>query len=466
MPNNKITFAHSLLVFLGLFALIAFGMFKLDQLLHVALFLAVIWVAVNAWLVGFKYETIRAMMSGAITRALPAFYIFLLIGLMIATLMKSGTVATLLFYGLDWLTPQVFLPVGFVLCALMSLLTGTSWGTVATLGVVFMGVGMALEVPLYWVAGMVISGATFGDKMSPISDTTNLAALSSETDLYAHIRSMMMTTIPTFILVVIIFAVVGFGFGQSEGNFEQVQNIRVALSDHFNLNPLITLWPVVVMGVLSYKKMAPEISMTACVLVAVLVAWGFQDQSIQQLAHAMWSNSKTDTGIGSIDDLLGRGGLFSMAWTLILAFLAIALGGILQGSGFILALLGGVIQRVKSNGGLVATTIGTGLFMVATLSEAYIAIILNSELYKKTFMDRGIDTAVLSRSVEEGTTLMAAIIPWGVTGSFYAATLGISVIEYAPYALLNLLNPIVSIVFAFLGIAIIKAKKFESASHL
>jgi len=450
---------HALIVFIGLFGLIALGMFVLDKLLHIVLFLAVIWVAANAWLLGFNYLTIREMMNAAITRALPAFYIFLLIGLVIAALMKSGTVATLVYYGLDWLSPQAFLPVGLVLCALMSLLTGTSWGTVGTLGVVFMGIGMALELPLYWVAGMVVSGATFGDKMSPISDTTNLAAMSSETDLYTHIKSMMMTTVPTFVLVFFIFLAVGLNIETTGVNISQVESIQQALVNNFNLNPLITLWPVVIMAVLSYQRVAPEISMSACVLVAALIAWLFQEQSIQHITQALWSNSNASTGIENLDKLLGRGGLNSMAWTLLLAFIAVALGGVLQGAGFVLALLGGLIKKVKSIGGLVATTIATGLLSVAVLSEAYIAIILNSELYKKTFVDRGIDASVLSRSVEEGTTLMAPLIPWGVTGAFYVSTLGISVVEYAPYALLNVLNPLVAIVFAYLGVAVFKCAK-------
>ncbi|MGJ8663547.1 MAG: Na+/H+ antiporter NhaC family protein [Marinicella sp.] len=464
MSLKKVNFAHALLVFIGLFGLITAGMFMLDQLLHVVLFVALVWVAINAWIIGYQYQTIREMMSAAITKALPATYIFLLIGLVIAALMKSGTVATLIYFGLDWLSPQMFLPLGFVLCAMMSLLTGTSWGTVGTLGVVFMGMGTAMEMPLYWVAGMVISGATFGDKMSPISDTTNLAAMSAETDLYAHIRSMMRTTMPTFALVVVIFAVVGMSIETGEHVSTQISEIQLALAGQFNLNPLITVWPVVILFILSYRKFAAEISMTACIFSASLIAMLFQDISVQAMAHALWSNSKPDTGIANLDDLLGRGGLFSMAWTLMLAFIAIALGGILQGAGFVMALLGKMIARIKTTGSLVASTIGTGFLTVAALGEGYIAIILNSQLYQKTYKKLGIDASVLSRSVEEGVTILAGLIPWTTSGAFYAATLGISVLEYAPYALLNILNPIVAILFAYMGIGIIyqnKTKQME-----
>lgn len=458
MNQQKVRFEHALLVFSGVIGFIAVGMFLLNKQLHIALFLALIWVVINAHLVGFKYLTIREMMNAAISRALPAFYIFMLIGLVIAALMKSGTVATLIYYGLDWLSPQCFLPIGFVLCALMSLLTGTSWGTVGTLGVVFIGMAEALGIPLYWAAGMVVSGATFGDKMSPISDTTNLAAMSCDTDLYAHIRSMMMTTVPTFLLVFVIFLVFGFNLNVSDESLNQAQNIQLALADMFVTNPLITLWPVLVMAVLSYRKFPAEVSMTACVITACFVALVFQGQSFQEVANALWSNSKADTGISNLDNLLGRGGLYAMAWTLLLAFIAVALGGVLQGSGFILALLGGLIKRIKSTGSLIASTIVTGLLSVVAMSEAYIAIILNSELYKKYYHERNIDAAVLSRSVEEGTTLMSPLIPWSTAGAFYAATLGVSVFEYAPYALLNLINPMIAILFAYLGFALIRKK--------
>ncbi len=459
MSLKPVHFSHALLVFLGLFSLIAAGMFFLNQLLHVALFAGLIWVAVHARILGFKYITMREMMNVAIARALPAIYIFLLIGLLIAALMKSGTVATLIYYGLDWLSPTLFLPIGFILCALMSMVTGTSWGTVGTLGVVFMGMAEGLGLPLYWIAGMVISGATFGDKMSPISDTTNLAAMSTETDLYDHIKSMLMTTGPAFILVLVIFALVGWRLPVHEDSLQQVEIIRSALAGEFNLNPWITLWPLLVMVVLSYRRFEAEISMTSAVVVAVIIAALFQHQNLPDIAQALWANTVTVTGIEYLDKLLGRGGLYNMAWTLLLAIIAIALGGILHGAGFIDALFGGFVKRIHRTGSLVAATIGTGLVMVAALGEAYIAIILNSQLYKEVYKNKGLNSSLLSRSVEEGVTLMTGLIPWTTAGAFYAATLGLSVVDYAPYALLNWLNPLLAILLAYLGFAVFKHKK-------
>jgi len=464
MQRNQVSFGHAIVVFAGVFLIIATGMFYLNNLLQVALFTALLWVGLNARIIGFKYISQREFMNSAISRALPAIYIFLLIGLLIAALMKSGTVAMLVYYGLDWLSPAFMLPVGFVLCALMSVVTGTSWGTVGTLGVVLMGMAETVGLPLYWVAGAVVSGATFGDKMSPVSDTTNLAAMSTDTDLYDHIKSMSMTTGPTFVLVLIIFFVVGWQLPVHDSSLQQVANLQQALAQQFDLNPWVTMGPIVVLILFSFRRFEAELTMVAAIITGTLIALFWQQQTVIQMAQALWSNQPADTGLEALNQLLGRGGLYSMAWTLLLALLAIAMGGILQSAGFINALFSDLIDKVKTTGGLVSGTLFSGLILVASLGEAYIAIILNSQLFKKAYQKRSLSSAVLSRTVEEGVTLMAGLIPWTTAGAFYAATLGISVLDYAPYALLNLINPLTAIVFAFLGWSIWQVKSSDSAT--
>ena len=460
MPKKTPHLIHALLVFLTLVLMISFGFFKMGISLHIVLYLVLIWVAINAWLLGNTFSDIRRMMSKSISRSLSAIYVFLLIGMVIASFMKSGTVVALIYYGLDWITAQWFLPVGLILCAFMSLATGTSWGTVGTLGVVFIGIGTVLNIPLPLVAGMIISGATFGDKLSPISDTTNLAAMSTDTDLYEHIRSMLYTTIPTFILVFIVFAYLGYGVDQT-ASFKEIENIRGVLAAHFNLNPFITFIPIIVLFVLSMKRFAPEVTMTASIVVASLIAIFYQDNSITNVANALWENSKGETGTEMIDDLLGRGGLYSMAWTLLLSIMAIAMGGILHSAGFLTVLLEGIISRIKRAGSLVAATITTAVIGNLSMGETYIVIILNSQLYKKAYQDKGVKSSVLSRSVEEGSTLTTALIPWSTTSIFYLTTLGVQTLDYAPYALLNYFNPIIGIIFAYLGIALFKTDKTE-----
>jgi len=449
---------HALICFSVVVGMISSGLFFFNISLHSIIFLAMVWVAVNARLLGHDYAAIQSMMSEAITRALPAIYIFLLIGMVIASFMQSGTIATLIYYGLSWIDPSLFLFTGLLLCCLMSLATGTSWGTVGTLAVVFMGIGAALGMPLALVAGMVVSGATFGDKMSPVSDTTNLAAMSAESDLYEHIKTMLYTTVPTLLLTLLVMLWMGYRqTGQALPEVE-IREIQAALSSSYGLNPLLTLLPLLVMIILSVRRVSPQVSMTMSVLVALLVAVFYQGVSIAEVMNALWSNSEGTTGVSDIDQLLGRGGISSMSWTLLLSIMALALGGILFKTSILEVLLAGLINRVKRTASLIALTIASGFVGNIAMGEAYISIILNCQLFSDAYKKRGLASSVLSRSVEEGSTVTTSLIPWTTAGAFYAVTLGVPVLDYIPYAFFNWLNPLVSIGMAALGVGLVKAR--------
>ncbi|WP_189433401.1 Na+/H+ antiporter NhaC [Alishewanella longhuensis] len=457
------SFLQSLICFSVVVVLIAGGLFGLGISLHTLMFLCLLWVGLNAFSLGYGYAQIRELMTRALTRAMPAIYIFILIGMVIASFMHSGTIATLIYYGLSWLNPSIFLAVGLLLCALMSVATGTSWGTVGTLGVVLMGVGATMNIPLPLIAGMVVCGATFGDKMSPISDTTNLAAMSAGTDLYRHIYSMLFTTLPTFILTFLIFLGIGFSYGEQHINLADVSAIQAALAGHFSLAPVITLLPLLVLAVMSIKKVPAEVTMSCSIVLAVLIAIFYQDSSTISVLNALWQNSPQNTGIASLDALLGRGGISSMSWTLLLALMAIALGGILHGAGFLTALLAGIIKRVQRTASLVATTIVSGFLGNVAMGEAYISIILNCQLFKPKYQQQQLDPAVLSRSVEEGSTMTTGLIPWTTAGAFYTATLGVEVLDFAPYAFFNYLNAVIAVAMAALGIGLLKPKRLAGA---
>jgi len=446
-------------------AIIAIGLFGFDIDLHSLMFLCLVWASLNARRLGHSSASIRQLMSSAISRALPAIYIFILIGMVIASFMHSGTIATLMYFGLDWLAPGSFLAVGMLLCALMSMATGTAWGTAGTLGVVFIGIGGAMGIPLPIVAGMVICGATFGDKMSPISDTTNLAAMSAGTDLYRHIYSMLFTTAPSFLLALIIFSIIGLGYGDSDFGGEEIGSIRQALSDTYRLSPLITLIPMMLLAILSIRRVPAEITMSLSVLAAVVIAVAYQGESPVTVLNALWANTPGSTGIDNLNDLLGRGGISSMSWTLMLALMALALGGILHGAGFLTALLAGIISRVRNVAALIATTICSGFVGNLAMGEAYISIILTCQLFRSKYEEQGLDKALLSRSVEEGSTLTTGLIPWTTAGAFYAATLGVPVLDYVPYAFFNYLNAVVSIAMAALGIGLLR-RQTESSRQL
>jgi NhaC family Na+:H+ antiporter len=456
---------HAAVCFLGVVLLLALGLFRWSIELHSLMFLCLLWTGCNARLLGFDYGQIREQIGAAITRALPAIYIFILIGMIIASFMHSGTIAVLMYYGLDWLSPGLFLAMGMVLCAIMSLATGTSWGTVGTLGVVFIGIGETMGIPLPIVAGMIVCGATFGDKLSPISDTTNLAAMSAETTLNRHIFSMLYTTVPSFVLALLIFAVIGLGFTDQNLALGDIAAIRDALAERYRLSPVICLLPLVVLIVLSARRVAAEITMAASIVSAVLVAMFYQGTDVVEVLNALWANTPGTTGIDSLDNLLGRGGITSMSWTLILALLALALGGILHGAGFLHALLAGLVARIRHLPALIATTIGTGLLGNMAMGEAYVSIILNCQLFRPRYGELHADPALLSRSVEEGATLTTGLIPWTTAGTFYAATLGVPVLDYVAFAFFNYLNAVVSIAMATLGLGLLGYRHSRSHTH-
>lgn len=456
-PVKRPSGAHGALCFGGNLVIIALGLFVLGVSLHILLFVCLIWTGLHARALGHDFVAIRGMMSDGISRALPAIYIFLLIGLVIAAFMQSGTVAALIYFGLDLLSPAWFLAAGLVLCSMMSVATGTSWGTAGTLGVVLIGIGGTMGIPLPLVAGMIVCGATFGDKLSPVSDTTNLAAMSAGTSLFRHIGSMLYTTVPAFLVSLLIFIVLGLGYADNALPTAAIVEIQLALSSAYGLNLLITLLPLLVMLTLSLRRFPAEVAMTASVVVAVLIAIVYQGQSAVTVLNNLWSNQAGTTGIASLDQLLGRGGMLSMSWTLLLSLMALALGGMLFAAGFLQALLQGIIARLKRTAGLIASTIGAGILGNMGMGEAHITIILNSQLFRPAFASKGIDNAVLSRSVEEGATMSTGLIPWTTAGAFYAATLGVPVLDYLPYAFLNYLNPLISIAMATLGLGLLRS---------
>lgn len=457
-------FWQAAVCFTGILLLIALGLFVFEISLHTLIFLALVWAGVHTRILGYSFIAIRGMMNEGIVRALPAIYIFMLIGMVIASFMQSGTIASLLYFGLDWLDPALFLAAGFVLCSLMSVATGTSWGTAGTIGVVLIGIGDAMGIPLPLTAGMIVSGATFGDKLSPISDTTNLAAMSADTNLYRHIGSMLYTTMPTFVIVLSIFTVWGLQYGDHHLPQAHLAEIRSALADSFRMNGMVTLLPLLVMLGMSIKRYSAEVSMTCSTLLALLIAVVYQDRNGIDVINALWLNTPGDTGIASIDELLGRGGLYSMAWTLLLSIMALGLGGILHHAGFLQVLLIRLIAPIRRASTLIAATIASGLAGNLVMGEAYISIILSCQLFKKVYQEKNLDLAVLSRSVEEGSTLTTGLIPWTTAGVFYTATLGVPTLDYASYALLNLLNPLISIGMAVLGVGLLRSRHYQKTT--
>ena len=446
---------HCVLSFGGVVAIVIVGLLGFGISLHSLLIVALIWIAGNAAAIGHDYASIKTAMTSGIAKGLGAIYIFVLIGVLVASLLEGGTIGSLIYYGIDLLHPAVFLPAGLLLCTFMSLATGTSWGTIATAGVVLIGLGGALGIPLPIVAGMVISGASFGDKMSPVSDTTVLAAMTAETDIHAHIRSMFYTSGPTYIICLAAFSLLGLRFAGQTLSPEQLLELQAGLSGQFAIGPLALL-PLLVLLTLSLKRVPAEPSMLASIATAVILAVTVQERPVVDVLNSLQGGYAANTGHEQLDSLLSRGGIQSMMWTLSLALIALALGGLLDRAGFVRVLMNGILARLRRAASLMTATIGAGLVANMSMGEAYLSIIFGGQLFKSSYKEQKLENHLMSRCLEEGATLTTPLIPWTTSGAFCMGVLGLSPLVYAPWALFNYINPILSILLAYMGFGIFR----------
>ena len=457
------SFLHSLACFGGVILIVISGLLWLGISLHSLLVIALVWVAGHSSWLGFSYQKIKSSMISGIEKGLGAIFIFFLIGILVAALIESGTIGALIYYGLDLLHPSFFLPAGLVLCSLMSLATGTAWGTIATIGVVLMGLGQALGIPLPLVAGMVVSGASFGDKMSPVSDTTNLAAMSADTDLYSHIKSMMYTTVPTYMICLVIFTLLGFYFTAQTMSEQELLTLSGLLEIEFAISPL-TLLPLVVLLALSVNRTPAEASMLASVATALVLAIWTQDRNITEVLNSLHTGYVSDTGLEQLDTLLSRGGITSMMWTMSLALIALSLGGILDRAGFVRVLLSGILERIERAASLMTATICAGIVANMSMGEGYLSIIFGGQIFKESYEESRLEKHMLSRCLEEGATLSTSLIPWTTSGAFITGVLGMSPLEFAPWAFFNYINPLLSIGLAYMGFGIFRQAHSSSTN--
>jgi NhaC family Na+:H+ antiporter len=405
--------------------------------------------------------------------------------MLIGTWIQSGVVPTMIYYGLGIISPSFFLAATLIICSIVSLATGSSWGTSGTVGIALMGIGAGLGIPPAMCAGFVISGAYFGDKMSPLSDTTNLAPAMAGTDLFQHIRAMCWTTMPTYAIVLVLAGIFGMKYSGGVLDTDKIEAIQTIMQSEFSISPLGLLPPIIVISLAASKKPAiPSIFagiIASCVLSAFQgVGFGSMLSALQNgytpifsgslaelgddvtaisaaLAEAGISNITPESAInasGVLSELLTRGGLQSMNWTVSLILCALTFGGILERIGFLEVLLDTLLKNVTSPGGLCASVVVSCAITNAFTGDQYISLVLPGRMFKERFAKSGMHPRMLSRSLEDSGTLTSVLIPWNTCGAYHTTTLGISTMEYAPYAILNWLNPIVAVVMTFMGIGI------------
>lgn len=442
---------------------IIYATIKWEMEPHIPLVLASCVAAAIAWRCGYGWDDIAFGMLDAIKRTVEAFLIILCVGMLIGAWVWSGTMPAMVYYGLDLIAPSVFLVVGCILCGIVGLATGSSWTASGTVGVALMGIAMGLGIPLPIAAGMVISGAYMGDKWSPLSDSTNVAAAAAETPLYDHVRAMMTTTLPSLCIALVIYAILGFKLIDPNGyDPSQAEALQAVLADTFNLNPLVLL-PILVILFGAWKRIPAIPSLLLAAAVGGIFAMIFQGASLAEILNAFQYGYEADTGNEIADKLLSRGGEDSMLWTISLIMFAMCFGGILEKCGYVEVLLGPIVKRVKTIGGLVMAMIITGIVCDIVLTDQYLAIMVPSRMFQKSFDERGLSRSFLSRTSEDGATLWSPMIPWNGCGAYQSATLGVSNWQFAPFAFMNIINPIFAIVITYLGIGI-KYKEYDNLS--
>jgi NhaC family Na+:H+ antiporter len=479
-------------IFESLFIIIVAVVFILTAVIvyeadtHIPLILAsCVASLVSLFVLKVKWSVIEEGIIKSITMGMQAILILYIVGILIGVWIKSGVVPAMIYYGLDLLNPSMFLLATLLICSVVSLATGTSWGTSGTVGIALMGIGAGLGIPAPISAGFVISGAYFGDKMSPLSDTTNLAPAMAGTDIFQHIRAMFWTTGPTYLIVVIASIVIGTRYSEGSLDAGKIEAIQVLLRSEFSISPIGFIAPLLVISLAASKKPAIPSIFAGVIAGAALAAFqgvGFGDLidtlqngytpdlsgKLSKLGEDMAavSNLLAESGVtnltaeaasevcGILTELLQRGGLQSMNWTVSLIICALTFGGILENVGYLEVFLNTLLKKVKSPGGLCTSVIISCFLTNVLTGDQYISIVLPGRMMKEKFNESGLHPRMLSRSLEDSATLTGVLIPWNSCAAYHYATLGVSPYAYAPYAILNWLNAIVAIVMTYMGIGV------------
>jgi len=468
MTNSRkeIGLGISLIPILFLISTLFVIIFLYKQKAHIALLLATAVAVIVAVANKYPWREIQDGMVTAIQLAMGAILILMIIGTMISTWIMGGIVPSMIYYGLQLLSPGIFLVATLIICSIISLGTGSSWSTAGTVGVALIAVGKGLGIPVPMVAGAIISGAYFGDKMSPLSDTTNLAPAVSGTDVFTHIRHMIYTTTPGYVIALILYAILGFRFAGKNMNTGDIENMLATLKSNFDISIFMLIPPILII-VMVWKKIPPLPALFGGTVLGGLFAILFQSKSLSAVLNVAFSGFTADTGSKMVNELLSGGGLIAMMDTVALIICALCFGGVMERTGMLNTIAKSLLKRAKSTGSLVLTTVFSCISMNIIAAEQYMAIVIPGRMFKPAFDARGLHPKNLSRCLEDSATLTSPLIPWNSCGAFMFATLGVSPFAYLPYAFMNLANPLISIFYGYTGITMHKVddeKEPESIS--
>lgn len=438
---------------------------------HYILFGAAVLAAILALV--FTGRTCKQLLQGLIKSAkqtMPAIPVLLSIATVSASWMMSGVVPTLIVYGLEILNPMLFLFLTCSICAIVSVLSGTSWTTIATIGVAFIGIGSVMGYEPGWIAGAIISGAYFGDKVSPLSDSTVLASTSCGVEMFTHIKYMMITTVPSMTISLLVFLAYGL-FSSPQPMIEQ-HDIIVHLQSTFNISPWPLLIPLITCTLIIFR-VKPLMTLIISTSLGIIGMFIFQPQIVASIDNngflavikVLFTSTSIDTGDEMLNSLVATGGMEGMMPTIYLVLCAMTFGGMLLGSGMIAAITKAFTRRLHSIRSIVTTTVGSGLFFNACTGDQYLSIILGGNVYKKLYRDNGLETRLLSRTLEDSVSVTSVLIPWNSCGVTQATVLGVATLTYLPYCIFNYLSPIMSIIVAYIGYKIVRQPQEDSTAN-
>lgn len=396
----------------------------------------------------------RGMVVGLVRSArqiLPAVPMLICIAMVATTWMVSGVVPTLIVYGLEVLTPTLFLVTACVVCALISVLTGSSWSTIATIGVAFMGIGQVMGFSAGWIAGAIISGAYFGDKISPLSDTTVVASSACGVDLFAHMRYLMLSSVPALLVALVVFAVKGFMSDAADA--DQGMMLDGALRTTFNITPWTLVIPAVTLALIAFR-VPTLLTLAASALLGFAGIFVFQPDlghSVISAGGMLWSGNAMDTGVERLDSLVSTGGISGMMSTVALVLSAMMFGAAMMGTGMLSSITRSFTSRLHKRTSIVGATVCSGLFMNSTTADQYLSLIITGNMYRNVYRQFGLEPRLLSRTIEDSVSVTSVLIPWNSCGITQSTVLGVSTMVYFPYCIFNILSPCMSLLLAWTG---------------
>lgn len=444
------TFIEALVPITFLIIIISVSILKFGADPQIPLLLATIVAVLLGFKLGYKWDDMEKGMISTINSSMQAILIQMIIGIIIGTWILAGIVPTMIYYGLQILSPAIFLPSAAILCAIISVATGSAWTTAGTVGIALLGVGQGLGMPLPLVAGTIISGAYFGDKMSPLSDSTNLAAAVTEVKLFDHIGHMLKTTSVSFIIALILYGFVGMKYSSSALDTAQINQLLDALKQHFHISPILLLPPILVVSIVIMK--VPAVPGLLCGgILGGIFAIIFQKSTLADVILVSHYGFNSQSGFEAMDSLLSRGGLDSMMYTVSLIIIAMCFGGVIEKIKVLEVIAEKLLIFTKTRGSLVLTTALSSIFCNFTMADQYLAIVVPGRMFRKSYEEKNLKLKNLSRVLEDSGTLTSSLVPWSTCGAFMLTTLGVHPFAYLPFAFLNLINPIVSIIYGYTG---------------